>query len=120
MKWKCTSEQGFTLLEVMTSMFIMGFSLLLLLHLAMISLNGNTWASGTTSSPQLLQEKLEDLRGQTNPTSGADTVGEVVRNWTVSTVATHLRQVALSATWYTPDSIGQTYTINSYIKTDTP
>ncbi|MCK5126217.1 MAG: type II secretion system protein [candidate division Zixibacteria bacterium] len=120
MKWKCRKEDGFTLLEVMTSMFIMSFSMLILLHLAMIAVDGNTWASGTTSSTQLLQEKLEDLRSQANPASGADTVNDIIRNWTVSTVATHLRQVTLSATWYSPDSVGQTYTINSYIKTDLP
>ncbi len=120
MKWKKTNQEGFTLLEVMTSMFIMSFSLLLLLHLAMIALDGNTWASGTTSSTQLLQEKLEELRADAIPASGIDTVGEIVRNWTVTTEATHLRKIVLSATWYTPDSIGQTYTINSYIKTDAP
>ncbi|MEZ5358054.1 MAG: type II secretion system protein [Candidatus Zixiibacteriota bacterium] len=120
MKRKLTNQEGFTLLEVMTSMLIMTFSLLLLLHLAMIAVDSNSWASGTTSCTQLLQEKLEELRGDTLPQSGLDTVGEVVRNWTVTTEATHLRKVVLSATWFSPDSLGRTYTINSYIKTDIP
>jgi prepilin-type N-terminal cleavage/methylation domain-containing protein len=120
MKRRWQKEDGFTLLEVMTSMFIMSFSLLLLLHLAMIALDGNTWASGTTSSTQLLQEKLEDLRGQANPASGIDTVNDVIRRWSVSTAGSHLRRVAISATWLTPDSMAQTYTINSYIKTEVP
>lgn len=120
MKTRRHKEDGFTLIEVMTSMFIMGFSLLLLLHLAMIALDGNTWASGTTTSTQLLQEKLEYLRAQADPVSGRDTVDAVVRHWTVNTAGSHLRRVALSATWLTPDSLAQTYTINSYIKTEAP
>ena len=56
MKIPFTNEDGFTILEVMTSMLIMAFALLLLLHLAMIALDGNKWASSTTSSTQLMQE----------------------------------------------------------------
>jgi len=120
MKLHLNKEGGFTLLEVLTSMFIMAFSMLLLLQLAMIALDGNTWASGTTTCTQLLQEKLEELRGTTNPASGADTVGDVFRAWTVTNAGSHLRQVAISASWITPDSVTKVYTINSYIKTDTP
>jgi len=117
---KITGNNGFTLLEVMTAMLIMGFSLLLLLHLAMVALDGNKWASGTTSSTQLMQEKLEHLRNQPNPASGADTVGEIIRQWQVSTAGSHLRQVSITASWLTSDSITQTYTINTLMKTDTP
>jgi Tfp pilus assembly protein PilV len=114
------NEEGFTLLEVMTSMFIMSFSLLLLLHLAMVALDGNQWASGTTSSTQLLQQKLEHLRSMASPTSGADTVGEVMRQWEVTTAGTHLRQIVMTASWLTPDSITQSYTITTLMKTDAP
>ena len=120
MKRHLKKEDGFTLLEVMTSMFIMGISLLLLLHLAMIALDGNTWASGTTSSTQLLQEKLEELRSVADPPSGADTVGEVVREWTVTNAGSHLRQIQITARWATPDSVLQANTINTYIKTTSP
>lgn len=118
MKKQISNETGFTLLEVMTSVFIMGFSMLLLLHLAMVALDGNTWASGTTTSTQLLQEKLEELRSLGSPESGADTVNEVYRNWTVTNAGSHLRQVVLTATWYTPDSLAHTNSITTLIKTD--
>jgi len=120
MKRRYRNEDGFTLLEVLTSMFIMSFSLLLLLHMAMVALDGNTWASGTTSSTQLMQEKLEELRSQSNPLSGRDTVGEVIREWSISTIGTHLRQVDLTATWVTPDSLVLSNSINTFIKTETP
>ncbi|MCP4566720.1 MAG: prepilin-type N-terminal cleavage/methylation domain-containing protein [FCB group bacterium] len=118
MRKQISNDQGFTLLEVLTSMFIMSFSMLLLLHLAMVALDGNTWASGTTSSTQLLQEKLEELRSFDDPESGADTVGQVYRDWTVTTAGSHLRQVALTATWYSPDSLAHSNTITTLIKTD--
>lgn len=104
----------------MTSMLIMAFSLLLLLHLAMIALDGNKWASGTTSSTQLLQEKLEHLRNTVNPTSGVDTVGEIIRRWVVADAGTHLKRISITATWHTADSVAQSYSINTMMKTDAP
>jgi hypothetical protein len=86
----------------------------------MIAVDGNQWASGTTSSTQLIQEKMENLRNMSNPTSGADTVGEVVREWTVTGVGAHLKEVSVTASWLSPDSIVQAYTINTLMKTDTP
>jgi Tfp pilus assembly protein PilV len=120
MKLRINNEEGFTLLEVMTSMFIMGFSLLLLLHLAMVALDGNKWASGTTSSTQLMQEKLEHLRNLPTPTSGVDTVGAVIRHWKVSGAGAHLKQVAITASWLSADSVLQSYTITTLMKTDKP
>jgi prepilin-type N-terminal cleavage/methylation domain-containing protein len=120
MKLRIKSQDGFTLLEVMTSMFIMGFALLLLLHLAMVALDGNKWASGTTTSTQLLQEKLEFLRNMPSPTSGADTVGEVARTWRVTSSATHLKQVDITATWKDHDSIVQSYNIRTLMRTANP
>jgi Tfp pilus assembly protein PilV len=120
MKRRYTKEEGFTLLEVMTSMFIMTFSLLLLLHLAIVALDGNKWASGTTSSTQLVQAKLEDLRNVATPTSGIDTVNSIVRAWTVSTAGTHLRQVDIVATDLNNLSRTQTYTLRTFIQTATP
>jgi len=120
MKIPFTNEDGFTILEVMTSMLIMAFALLLLLHLAMIALDGNKWASSTTSSTQLMQEKLEELRNTPTATSGADTVGEIIRVWSVSNAASHLKRIDVSATWLDMDSLSQTYSISTMVKTNTP
>lgn len=118
MKKKYSDEQGFTLLEVMTSMLIMSFSLLVLLQMTMVALDGNTWASGTTSSTQLMQEKLEELRSNSNPESGEDTIGNITLTWTVADAGSHLRQINMTAFWLTPDSVTRTYNINTFMKTD--
>lgn len=120
MKCFIRSEGGFTLLEVLTSMLIMSFSLLLLLHLGMIALDGNKWASGTTTCTQLLQEKLEHLRNMPNPVSGMDTVGEYMRRWTVATAGNHLRRVSITATWQAPNKVTESYTINTLMRTELP
>ncbi len=127
MKKLIRKDDGFTLLEVMTSMVIMTFSLLLLLHMAVVALEGNSWASSTTSATQLLQDKLEELRFQPDPVSGADTipvlsvndtVGTLIREWTVTSVDSHLRQVDLVASWEGPDQRSHVNTINTFIKSD--
>jgi len=127
MKKLVVSEKGFTLLEVMTSFLILSFSLLMLLHMAMVALDGNSWASGTTSSTQLIQEKLEELRILPDPASGydsvpmlsvGDTVGFVGRTWRVTTVASHLRQIDITAVWLSPDSIAHSNSVSTLVKTD--
>lgn len=120
MKIRYANEDGFSMLEVMTSMFIMAFALLLLLHLAMIALDGNKWATGTTSSTQLMQEKLEELRNSPSPISGIDTVGEIVRAWRVTSASSHLKRIDISASWLNMDSITQSYSITTLVKTDGP
>lgn len=118
MKKRYKDEQGFTLLEVMTSMLIMSFSLLVLLQMAMVALDGNTWASGTTSSTQLMQQKLEELRGSSHPESGEDTIGNITLSWTIADAGSHLRQIDMTAFWLTPDSVTRSYNINTFMKTD--
>jgi len=120
MKVLIKNESGFTLLEVLTSAFIMSFALLLLLHLAMVALDGNRWASGTTSSTQLMQQKLEALRNMPNPSSGGDTVSGITRTWTVTNAGSHLKQIDIQASWLTPDSIVRSYSVRTLVKTDTP
>lgn len=100
-------------------MLIMTFSLLLLLHLAIVALDGNKWAAGTTSSTQLVQSKLEDLRNISDPTSGVDTVNNIIRRWTVSASSTHLRQVSIVATDLNNLKRTQTYSLNTFIQTTT-
>lgn len=122
MKRYLKENEGFTILEVMTSMLIMSISLLLLLNLAMVALQGNTWASETTTVNQLLQQQLEQLRNLPQdvlPESGEDTVNGVHRVWTVSTVRSHLRQVSITGTWMGREaSDTHATTMTTYIMTD--
>ncbi|MEE8577304.1 MAG: prepilin-type N-terminal cleavage/methylation domain-containing protein, partial [candidate division Zixibacteria bacterium] len=56
------NQEGVTLLEVLIAMIILSVSLLLLLNMAMVALDGNDWANNTTIATQLMQQKLEQLR----------------------------------------------------------
>jgi prepilin-type N-terminal cleavage/methylation domain-containing protein len=96
---KINNESGFTILEVMVSMIILAMSLLLLLNMAMVAIDGNDWSNQATRSTQLLQEKLEELRTSSNLTNGADTVNNILRVWTVTSPNTHLRRIDINAIW---------------------
>ena len=95
------NQRGITLLEVLVAMIILGFSLLLLLNMAMVALDGNNWSNNTTITTQLLQEKLEQLRTLRNTglVSGHDTAQGFTRSWTVTNIGSHLRQVDVQINW---------------------
>ncbi|HWR81727.1 MAG TPA: prepilin-type N-terminal cleavage/methylation domain-containing protein [Candidatus Deferrimicrobium sp.] len=115
---KLVNEDGLTLLEVMIAMVIMAISLLLLLNMAMVALDGNDWSNKTTIATQLLQEKLEQLRTTANPQSGGDTTLGVSRVWTVSSAGGHLREVDISITWENIQAEMVSDSIKTFIKTD--
>ncbi len=117
-KKKHTTQSGLTLLEVLISMIIMGISLLLLLNMAMVALDGNDWSRRMTTATQMMQEKLEQLRAMDNPTSGSDTSMGVTRSWTVTDAGTHLRQVKVTATWQNIKSRTVVDSLLALIKTD--
>lgn len=96
---KLSKTNGVTLLEVMIAMIILSMSLMVLLNMAMVALDGNDWSNKTTVSTQLLQQKLEELRGSGTFTSGNDVVDGVNRSWTVTNAGSHLRAVTVSVTW---------------------
>lgn len=95
------NQRGITLLEVLVAMIILGFSLILLLNMAMVALDGNNWSNNTTITTQLLQEKLEQLRTLRNTAlaSGHDTAQGFTRTWTVTNLGSHLRQVDVQIKW---------------------
>ena len=107
-----------TLLEVMIAMVIMSISLLLLLNMAMVALDGNDWSNKTTIATQLMQEKLDQLRSSPTPSSGGDTALGVVRNWTVTNAGSHLRQVGIDVTWEDIRGKMVTDSLSTFIKTD--
>ena len=114
------NEQGITILEVLIAMIILSMALLLLLNMAMVALDGNDWSNKTTVATNLLQEKIEQFRGQSNLTvgSGSDTVGAVVRNWTISSAGNHLRQVDVQVVWEDVKAQTKTNSMTTFIRTD--
>lgn len=112
------NQDGITLLEVLIAMIILTLSLLVLLNMAMVALDGNDWANNTTVATQLLQDKLEELRGDGFPVSGSDTVGDIARSWNVTTVSSHLRRVEVRVDWTDISNDQKTNSITSFIRTD--
>ena len=98
-KLKIQNQDGLTLLEVLIAMLILSLSLLLLLNMAMVALDGNDWANKTTLANHLMQEKLEQLRSSTNPTNGSDTSRGVARTWTVTSAGINLNEIQIKVDW---------------------
>ncbi len=115
---KIRNQNGVTLLEVLIAMLILSFALLMLLNMAMVALDGNDWSNKTTLATQLLQEKLEEIRGSGNFTNGSDTAQGVVRSWTVSNAGSHLRRVDVSVVWQNMQSLSQTNSLTAYVRTE--
>lgn len=120
MQKKLHNNKGITLLEVMVAMFITSFALLMLLNMATVALDGNDWANKTTLATQLLQEKLEQLRGGGAAAlhSGSDTAGGLTRTWTVTDAGNHLRQVDVSINWEDVGAQEHTSSLRAFIRTD--
>lgn len=116
---RLTGPDGFTILEVLVAMIILGMSLLLLLNMAMIALDGNDWSNNTTVATQLLQEKLEQLRSQTvKLESGYDSPDSLQRVWTVTDAGNRLKKVEVVVTWTDIRNNTVSNSMTTYIKTD--
>jgi len=115
-----TNEKGVTILEVLIAMIILSMALLLLLNMAMVALDGNDWSNKTTIATNLLQEKIEQLRGLDDLPIGtySDTIGDVVRSWQVVSAGNYLRQVDVLVIWEDIRSQTKTNSMTTYIRTD--
>ena len=115
---KIANEKGITILEVMIAVVILSLSLLLLLNMAMIAVDGNDWSNKTTRATQMMQQKLEELRAQADPSSGTDNTDGVTRTWTVTDVSNHLRRIDVQTQWQDVRSLTKTNSVTAYITTD--
>jgi Tfp pilus assembly protein PilV len=112
------SNRGISILEVLIAMVVLSLSLLVLLNMAMVALDGNDWSNKTSLATQLLQDKLEQLRVDPDPASGVDTASGVTRTWTVNSISSHLRRVDVDVTWVDVRQKTKTNTMTAYIKTE--
>ncbi len=117
-KREFNNEQGITILEVLVAMIILSMSILLLLNMAMVALDGNDWANNTTAATQLMQQKLEQLRTSGNLTDGADTIGEYARSWVVTNAGSHLRKIDVRVDWEDIRNHSKVDSLTAYIKSD--
>jgi len=112
------NERGITILEVLVAMIILSVSLLLLLNMAMVAMDGNDWANNTTIATQFMQEKLEQLRTSQDLTDGSDTAGEYVRSWVVTNVGSHLRKIDVQVTWEDLRNHDKVDSLTAYVTCD--
>lgn len=112
------NEQGITILEVLIAMIVLSLSLLLLLNMAMVALDGNDWSDRTTRATVLLQQKLEELRSDVLPASGADTASGITRSWTVTDVGHHLRRIEVLAQWEDVRAQAKSNSVTAYIQVE--
>lgn len=117
---KLKNQQGVSLLEVMVAMILTSLSLMMLLNMAMIALDGNDWSNKTTMATQVMQEKLEQIRGggMAMMQSGSDTAQGLTRVWTVSNVGSHLRKVDVQVSWTDIKADEHINQLTAYIRTD--
>jgi prepilin-type N-terminal cleavage/methylation domain-containing protein len=98
-KKNARNSNGFTLIEVLAGVVIMATGLLLLLPMMVTSIRANNFAQSSTEASMLIKDKMEDLKNMDTPTSGADTLGEVTRTWTVADAGANLTQLAVIVNW---------------------
>ena len=117
---KLGTSRGFTLLEVMVAMILTSFSLMMLLNMAMIALDGNDWSNKTTLATQVMQEKLEQIRGggMAAMVSGSDTSQGLTRAWSVTNAGSHLRRVDVEVSWSDIKAQQHSNSLTAYIRTD--
>jgi Tfp pilus assembly protein PilV len=115
---KIKQSKGITILEVLIAMIILSMSLLLLLNMAMVALDGNDWSNHTTVATQLMQQKLEELRASGALANGHDTASGVTRVWTVTNSGSHLRTIHMNAQWSDVKARTHVDSMSALIRTD--
>ena len=111
-------KKGFTLLEVLVGMLILSMGLLMLMPMMMVSMNANDFARGFTEASMLIKEKMEEIKNIENPSSGADTVDNATRTWTVTDAGAKLKRVLVNIQWVDQDGRDHTNSMVSYMMVD--
>lgn len=114
------NQDGISLIEVLVAMILMAFSLMLLLNMAMVALDGNYWSNKTTIATQIMQEKLEQLRasGVSNMKNGKDTAQGLVRSWKITTAGKYLRQIDVEIEWDDIQARTHTNKMTAWVRSD--
>jgi prepilin-type N-terminal cleavage/methylation domain-containing protein len=82
-------QRGMTLVEVMVAMILLAIALAWLAPLVVVSMRSNRLGADLTRASVSAQDKLEEFKNKSynyllaNP-SGQDTVGTLVRSWTIT------------------------------------
>jgi len=112
---KLTNKKGFTLIEVVVSMFILSGGLLLLLPMMVVSMQSNDLANGFTEASMMIKGKMEELKNIDNPVSGADSIGTSYRTWTITQPESNLLRMVVNINWTDIDGGLHTNSMVSYM-----
>lgn len=103
-----SKKAGFTILEAMIAVVILAVALLALLRVMPVGIKGSKLAEETTIATMLAQRKIEETRAGTFPAAGTTTGNfttegypnfEYIRDVTIVTPTTYLREVTVSIYW---------------------
>jgi len=98
-----SGQRGFTLIEVMVTIFILVVGLLGLYSTVVGVIQGNAHSKNISTATTLAQDKVEALRNQSyaSLSSGSDSSSIFTRTWTVSgdSPAVGLATVVVSVGW---------------------
>lgn len=96
-------QQGFTLIEIMIAIFLVGIGIIGLAMLTTTTSQDNDFSKTITSATTLARDKIEELKGTdfASLAAGSDTSGIYTRNWTVtqSAAPSNYKVIAVSVTW---------------------
>ena len=110
-------QYGFTLIEVMAGMVVLSLGLLLLLPMMVTSMQANDMARGSTEASMYIKDKMEELKNMDPPTSGADSIGTLLRSWTVASLNPNLWQIDVRVAWTDRNDRSHSNTVTSYMST---
>ena len=99
-----TKESGFTMIELLTALFILSVVLLAISSMVYSVMNSTSMSKETTTATTLMQDKMESLKHipVTSLAGGNDTItlGNVayVRQWNIASSA-NTRSITVTVNW---------------------
>jgi type IV pilus assembly protein PilV len=98
-------HDGFTLIEIMIAICLLGIALVGLASVSVMVIHGNAFSKSVTTATILAEDKIEELKstGYTNLASGGPETLEAIytRSWTVTgnSPGTGMTTIAVTVTW---------------------
>jgi prepilin-type N-terminal cleavage/methylation domain-containing protein len=103
-------QRGMTLVEIMVAIILLAIALAWLAPLLVVSMRSNRLGADLTRAATLAQDKFEEFKNKSHNyllshPSGQDTVGTLMRSWTITEEPDQedLLRIVLTLDWLDPD-----------------